>query len=71
MSMYESAVKRPIMTALCFVAVVIFGLFSLLRFHTCSYCYLFFNRLSGIPVYSETVTRLYSLYVFNYKNGSR
>ena len=28
MSMYESAVKRPIMTALCFVAVVIFGLFS-------------------------------------------
>ena len=28
MSLYEGAVKRPIMTALCFVAVVIFGLFS-------------------------------------------
>mgnify|MGYP003623606812 CR=1 FL=1 len=29
MSIYEGAVKKPIMTALCFVAVVIFGLFSL------------------------------------------
>ena len=28
MSLYEGAVKRPIMTALCFIAVVIFGLFS-------------------------------------------
>ena len=28
MSIYEGAVKRPIMTALCFIAVVIFGLFS-------------------------------------------
>ncbi|MDR0698995.1 MAG: efflux RND transporter permease subunit [Tannerella sp.] len=28
MSLYEGAVKRPIMTALCFVAVVLFGLFS-------------------------------------------
>ena len=28
MSMYEGAVKRPIMTALCFIAVVIFGLYS-------------------------------------------
>ena len=28
MSLYESAVKRPIMTALCFIAVVIFGIFS-------------------------------------------
>ena len=28
MSIFESAVKRPIMTALCFIAVVIFGLFS-------------------------------------------
>ncbi|MDR1098643.1 MAG: efflux RND transporter permease subunit [Tannerella sp.] len=31
MSLYESAVKKPIMTSLCFVAVVIFGLFSLSR----------------------------------------
>ncbi|MDR0658850.1 MAG: efflux RND transporter permease subunit [Mediterranea sp.] len=29
MSLYEGAVKKPIMTYLCFVAVVIFGLFSL------------------------------------------
>ncbi len=29
MSLYASAVKRPIMTTLCFVAVVILGLFSL------------------------------------------
>ena len=31
MSLYASAVKRPIMTTLCFVAVVILGLFSLTR----------------------------------------
>ncbi len=31
MSLYEGAVKRPIMTFLCFVAIVIFGLFSLSR----------------------------------------
>ncbi|NCC10024.1 MAG: efflux RND transporter permease subunit [Bacteroidia bacterium] len=29
MSLYEGAVKKPIMTTLCFIAVVIFGLFSL------------------------------------------
>ncbi|MBQ5380564.1 MAG: efflux RND transporter permease subunit, partial [Paraprevotella sp.] len=29
MSLYEGAVKKPIMTSLCFVAVAIFGLFSL------------------------------------------
>ena len=29
MSLYGSAVKRPVMTTLCFVAVVILGLFSL------------------------------------------
>lgn len=31
MSLYGSAVKRPIMTTLCFVAVVIIGLFSLAK----------------------------------------
>lgn len=31
MSLYEGAVKRPIMTFLCFIAIVIFGLFSLSR----------------------------------------
>ena len=29
MSLYASAVKRPVMTTLCFVAVAIMGLFSL------------------------------------------
>ena len=29
MSIYEGAVKRPIMTTLCFVAIAVFGLFSL------------------------------------------
>ena len=29
MSLYEGAVKRPVMTALCFLAVVIMGLYSL------------------------------------------
>lgn len=28
MSLYEGAVKKPIMTSLCFLAVAIFGLFS-------------------------------------------
>jgi HAE1 family hydrophobic/amphiphilic exporter-1 len=31
MSLYESSVKKPIMTSLCFIAVVIFGLYSLNR----------------------------------------
>ena len=31
MSLYEGAVRRPIMTALCFVAVVVFGVFSYTR----------------------------------------
>ncbi|MBR6287243.1 MAG: efflux RND transporter permease subunit [Bacteroidaceae bacterium] len=31
MSLYEGAVRKPIMTSLCFVAVIVFGLFSLLK----------------------------------------
>ena len=31
MSLYEGAVKRPIMTSLCFLAVIIFGLFSAIK----------------------------------------
>jgi len=31
MSLYEGAVKRPIMTSLCFLAVIIFGVFSLIK----------------------------------------
>ena len=29
MSLYEGAVKKPIMTSLCFLAVAIFGLFGI------------------------------------------
>ena len=31
MSLYEGAVKNPLMTSLCFLVVAIFGLFSLLK----------------------------------------
>ena len=31
MSLYGSAVKRPVMTSLCFVAVIILGLFSVAK----------------------------------------
>ena len=31
MSLYEGAVKRPIMTSLCFAAIMILGLFSLVQ----------------------------------------
>ena len=31
MTLYEGAVKRPIMTSLCFCAVIIFGIFSLVK----------------------------------------
>ena len=31
MSLYEGAVKRPIMTSLCFLAVIIFGIFSAIK----------------------------------------
>lgn len=31
MTLYEGAVKRPIMTSLCFVAVIVFGIFSLVK----------------------------------------
>ena len=31
MTLYEGAVKRPIMTSLCFAAVIIFGIFSLIK----------------------------------------
>ena len=34
MSLYSTAVKKPITTALCFVAVVVIGLFSFYRLVT-------------------------------------
>lgn len=54
MSLYESSVKRPIFTALCFIAVVVFGLFS--------YSKLPIDQLPDI----ETNT----IMVFTYYNGA-
>ena len=31
MTLYEKAVKRPIMTSLCFAAIIVFGIFSLVQ----------------------------------------
>jgi len=54
MSLYEGSVKRPILTALCFVAVVVFGVFS--------YTKLPIDQLPDI----ETNT----IMVFTYYNGA-
>ncbi len=54
MSLYESSVKRPIFTALCFVAVVVFGVFS--------YTKLPIDQLPDIE--SNTIM------VFTYYNGA-
>ena len=54
MSLYEGSVKRPIFTALCFVAVVVFGVFS--------YTKLPIDQLPDIE--SNTIM------VFTYYNGA-
>lgn len=54
MSIYEGSVKRPILTALCFVAVVVFGIFS--------YSKLPIDQLPDIE--SNTIM------VFTYYNGA-
>ena len=54
MSLYEGAVKRPIMTSLCFLAIIIFGLFSLLKL--------------PIDLYPDVETN--TILVFTYYNGA-
>ncbi len=54
MSIYESAVKKPIMTSLCFLAIALFGLFS-------------FSKLP-IDLYPDIETN--TLMVFTYYNGA-
>ena len=54
MSLYEGSVKRPIFTALCFVAIVVFGVFS--------YTKLPIDQLPDIE--SNTIM------VFTYYNGA-
>lgn len=52
MSLYGSAVKRPIMTVLCFVAVVILGIFSLLKLPIDLYPDIETNTLMVMTTYS-------------------
>ena len=54
MSLYEGAVKRPIMTSLCFLAVIIFGVFSLVRL--------------PIDLYPDIETN--TIMIFTYYNGA-
>ncbi len=54
MSLYEGAVKRPIMTSLCFLAVIILGLFSLIQL--------------PIDLYPDIDTN--TIMVFTYYNGA-
>ena len=51
MSLYASAVKRPIMTTLCFVAVIILGLFSLAKLPIDLYPDIDTNTLMVITMY--------------------
>ena len=51
MSIYGSAVKRPVMTALCFVAVIILGLFSLAKLPIDLYPDIDTNQLMVITMY--------------------
>ncbi len=51
MSLYGSAVKRPVMTSLCFVAVIILGLFSLAKLPIDLYPDIDTNTLMIITMY--------------------
>ena len=52
MSLYEGAVRRPIMTSLCFVAIVILGLFSLSKLPVDLYPDIETNSLMVLTTYS-------------------
>ena len=52
MSLYEGAVRRPIMTALCFVAIVILGLFSLSKLPVDLYPDIETNSIMVLTTYS-------------------
>ena len=51
MSLYGSAVKRPVMTSLCFVAVIILGLFSVAKLPIDLYPDIETNTLMVITMY--------------------
>ena len=58
MSLYEGAVKKPIMTSLCFLAVAIFGLFSLSKLRLSGNFWLLSFKISYLclPLFYETRT---------------
>ncbi len=51
MSLYSTAVKKPILTALCFLAIVVFGLFSLTRLSVDLYPDIETNQVMVITAY--------------------
>ena len=51
MSLYGSAVRRPVMTTLCFVAVIIMGLFSLVKLPIDLYPDIDTNTIMVITIY--------------------
>ena len=51
MSLYSTAVKKPISTALCFLAIVVFGLFSLTRLSVDLYPEIETNQIMVITAY--------------------
>lgn len=52
MSIYESAVKKPVTTALIFVAIVVFGLFSFTRLSVDLYPKIELNQITVMTTYS-------------------
>ena len=51
MSIYASAVRRPVMTTLCFVAVIIMGLFSLMKLPVDLYPDIDTNQIMVVTMY--------------------
>lgn len=52
MSIYESAVKKPVTTALIFVAIVVLGLFSFTRLSVDLYPKIELNQITVMTTYS-------------------
>ena len=65
MSLYEGAVKKPIMTSLCFLAVAIFGLFSLSKLPVDLYPDIDTNTIMVMTSYQGAALPIYS--VFRYR----
>ena len=57
MSLYGSAVKRPITTLLCFVTVIILGLFSLAKLPIDLYPDIDTNTIMVITMYPVAISK--------------